>query len=103
MRSPLGSFAANFTALLATTIANTAVNRRFTFGLVGRHRIARHHLQGLGVFVLTLGLTNTALLAAHAAGGNPPTQVEVGLLVGANATATVARFLLLRRWVFERA
>ena len=37
-RAPLGAQAANFTALLLTAIANTAVNRRFTFGVRGRRR-----------------------------------------------------------------
>jgi putative flippase GtrA len=102
LRAPVGSFSANFTALLLTTIANTALNRRFTFGVVGLHRMARQHVQGLLVFGLALGLTSGALFAAHTLSVAPPTAVEVALLVAANGTATVMRFLLLRRWVFRR-
>ncbi len=102
LRGPLGSFGANFTALLLTTVANTALNRRFTFGVVGTHRIGRHHVQGLVVFGLALSLTSGALFTAHTLWNSPPTSVEVGLLVTANGLATVLRFLLLRRWVFRR-
>ena len=49
-RAPLGAQAANFTALLVTAIANTAINRRFTFGVRGGGAL-RHQAQGLLVFV----------------------------------------------------
>ena len=48
-----------------TAIGNTAANRRFTFGVRGRAGLLRHHLRGGLVFVLTLALTNCALLVLH--------------------------------------
>jgi putative flippase GtrA len=103
LRGSLGAQAANFVSLLISAIANTALNRRFTFGVIGRHRMTRHQLQGLIVFGITLGLTSSALALAHAIRSAPPAGVELGVLVAANATATLIRFLLFRHWVFRRA
>lgn len=103
LRDPLGSQGANALTLLITAIANTALNRRFTFGVLGRARITRHHLQGLIVFGLALGLTSGTLAVAHSINSAPPAAVELAVLVAANAAATLMRFLLLRRWVFRKA
>jgi putative flippase GtrA len=103
LRDPLTSQGANVLALLSTTIANTALNRRFTFGVVGRQRRTRQQLQGLIVFGLALVLTSGTLAGAHSLHGAPPAALELAVLVTANATATLMRFLLLRRWVFRKA
>lgn len=103
LRDPLGSQGANALTLLLTAIANTALNRRFTFGVVGRQRMTRHQLQGLIVFGLALGLTSGTLAVAHSLHNAPPASVELALLVAANAAATLLRFLLLRRWVFRKS
>ena len=52
---------ANFLALLTTAVANTAANRRFTFGIAGGSEVARHHFEGLLVFGIGLALTSGAL------------------------------------------
>lgn len=93
---PLGAQAANLAALLITAVANTAANRRFTFGISGSADAIKHHLGGLAAFGLALGLTSGSLwlLATYA-----PTAgrwVEVAVLVAANAAATLLRFLSLR-------
>ena len=103
LRDPLGAQAANALTLLLTAIANTALNRRFTFGVVGRQRATRQQLQGLIVFGLALGLTSGTLAVAHSLHSAPPASVELALLIAANAAATLLRFLLLRRWVFRTA
>jgi putative flippase GtrA len=103
LRDPLGSQGANALTLLITAIANTALNRRFTFGVIGPQRKTRQQLQGLIVFGLALGLTSGTLAVAHSLNSAPPAAVELALLVAANAAATLMRFLLLRRWVFRRA
>jgi putative flippase GtrA len=102
LRDPAGPQGANFLSLLLTTIANTTLNRWFTFGVVGRQRMARHQLQGLTVFALVLGLTSGTLAVTHSVHSAPPAAVELALLVALNATATLMRFLLLRRWVFHK-
>ena len=101
-RPALGAQWANATALLLTAIANTAANRRFTFGVSGAQDAGRHQLQGLVVFGLGLALTSGSLAALHAVAATPPRLVEVGALVAANLLATVLRFVLLRAWVFAR-
>jgi len=93
---------ANFAALLVTAFGNTALNRRFTFGVQGRLSLGRHHIQGLGVFLLGWVITAVALMALHDLDPHPGAWVEVVVLTGANAVATVARFALLRGWVFKK-
>jgi putative flippase GtrA len=81
-RSSLGAQGANFVALLLTAIANTAANRRLTFGIASRRGAGLAQAQGLGVFALGL--------------------LELTVLITANLIATVIRFVLLRQWVFRR-
>jgi putative flippase GtrA len=102
LRGPMGAQGANFAALLLTAIGNTAVNRRFTFGVRGAVDRFRHQLQGLLVFGLGLALTAGSLALLHATVPDPQRWVEVAVLVGANVTATLVRFLLFRSWVFPR-
>ncbi|HEV2885934.1 MAG TPA: bifunctional glycosyltransferase family 2/GtrA family protein [Jatrophihabitans sp.] len=101
-RGPLGAQLANLVALLVTAVANTAVNRRFTFGITGPADAGRHQLQGLVVFGLGLALTSGALGLLHAVNPAPHPGLEVSVLVLANLAATVLRFVLLRGWVFGR-
>ncbi|MET0898560.1 MAG: bifunctional glycosyltransferase family 2/GtrA family protein [Mycobacterium sp.] len=96
----LGPQGANLVALLITAIANTAANRRFTFGVRGRSGVARHQFEGLVVFAIGLTLTSGSLAALHYF-GEPSRAVELLVLVGANLLATVVRFVLLRGWVFH--
>jgi putative flippase GtrA len=101
LRGTLGAQPANMLALLITAIGNTAANRRFTFGIGGRGRVARHHVEGLIVFGIALGITSGSLGLLHGLVAEPHGAVELAVLVGANLVATVARFVLLRGWVFH--
>jgi putative flippase GtrA len=103
MRPELGAQGANLGALLITAVANTAANRRLTFGVRGSHRRGRHQLQGLGVFAIGLALTSGSLGVLHAATATPARSTELAVLVLANLAATVVRFVLLRNWVFRKA
>jgi putative flippase GtrA len=101
LRAFLAAQPANLAALLLTALANTAANRRFTFGVTGRRGVTRHQAQGLVAFAAGLALTSGNLAALHAvvwARGRP---AEIVVLVLANLAATVLRFLLLRGWVFR--
>jgi putative flippase GtrA len=98
----LGAQGANLFALLVTALANTAANRRLTFGISGRAKAGRHQLQGLVVFGLGLALTSGALAGLHALNPEPHRGLELSVLVAANLAATLLRFVLLRRWVFRR-
>ena len=101
-RGVLGAQAANLLALLVTAVANTAANRRLTFGITGRRHAGRHHLQGLLAFALGLALTSGSLAALHAATATPARAVELVVLVGANLAATALRFVLLRLGMHHR-
>jgi len=101
LRGVLGAQPANLAALLLTALANTAVNRRFTFGVTGRRSVTRHHAQGLVAFAAALAFTSASLAALHALVPVPGRPAEVAVLVVANLAGTVLRFLLLRGWVFR--
>lgn len=96
-----GAQAANFTALVLTAIANTAANRRVTFGVRGPDRLGTHHGQGLVVFGLAWTLTAGSLWLLHTTTPDAGRGVELAVLVAANLVATLLRFVLLRVWVFR--
>jgi len=99
-RTTMPGLVANFLALLITAVANTAANRRLTFGVRGPEDRLRHQLQGLGVFVAGLAVTSLSLLALRWSGTH--TQwVEVGVLTMANLLVTVGRFAAMRWWIFR--
>jgi len=100
LRNGIGSQAANLFALLVTAIANTAVNRRVTFGIRGSRGAGKHQFEGLIVFGLGLALTSGSLAVLNGL-AHPGLVLELAALVLANLTATVLRFLLLRGWVFN--
>ena len=101
LRGPLSAFGANLLALVLTTLANTAANRRLTFGVRGRHHAVRHHVRGLVVFGIGLGVTSGALWLLHAT-GHTHHGAEVVVLTVANLVVTVLRFVAMRTWVFRR-
>jgi putative flippase GtrA len=92
---------ANLVALLATAIANTAVNRRVTFGVHGTDGAMRHQAQGLIVFGIGLALTSGSLALLDRLSTTPAKHVELVVLILANLLATAVRFLMLRIWVFR--
>jgi len=99
----LGAQAANLLALLVTAVANTAANRRLTFGIRGAADALRHQAQGLLIFALGLVLTSGSLAVLHSATATPARSVQMTVLIGANLVATLLRFALLRSWVFRPA
>ena len=90
---------ANVLALVITAIGNTAANRRLTFGVRGRASLVRDHLAGLTAFAVALVITSCAIAVLGALAPHAERWVELGALSGANAVATLVRFLLLRTWV----
>jgi putative flippase GtrA len=101
LREALAAQPANAIALFLTAVGNTAANRRLTFGVRGRQALVRQQLEGLGVFAVGLAFTSGSLALLHVGSSRPARAVEVLVLVLANAAATLARFLLLRGWVFH--
>ena len=101
LRSVTSAAIANALALVVTAVANTAANRRLTFGVRGRNALVRDHLAGLAAFAVALVITTTAIgmldIVAPQAGRVP----ELAVLLTANAAATVVRFVLLRAWIAD--
>jgi putative flippase GtrA len=98
--APLGAVLADVVALTICSFANTAANRRLTFARRGRAGRARHYRAAAALSLLPLALTLGALggLAALEVTALP---VILLTLTAANGLATVARFVVLRRWVFQ--
>ena len=97
LRGTMGQQPANLIALVVTAVANTAANRRLTFGIRSRTGAVRHHLAGLAAFGIGLLLTSGSLWLLHAAAPRAAHATEVVVLVLANAAATLVRFVALRR------
>ncbi|MGL5864579.1 MAG: GtrA family protein, partial [Dermatophilaceae bacterium] len=91
----------NALALLVAAVLNTWGNRRWTFGVRGRDGAARHQVQGLGVFLLTLGMTASGLDLVHAVAANPPAWVETMVVAVTTVTAAVVKFAAMKVWVFR--
>jgi putative flippase GtrA len=102
LRGIMSAQAANLVSLGLTAMANTAANRRLTFGISGRSNAARHQVKGLIAFGIGLALTSGALDVLHSGTAHPGRIAEVSVLIAANLAATVIRFLLYRHWVFGR-
>jgi putative flippase GtrA len=95
LRGSVGAVWANVIAVGATAVGNTWANRRFTFGHRGRRQRGRHYLGGVAVTLAGLLVSSVALANV----GGPLAQVLV--LLAAWTIATIARFALLRTWVFR--
>ena len=102
LSGPIGRFGADIVALTICSIANTAANRRLTFALRGRSGRARHFSAGLAIGALPLALTLLTLLVLAAA-GSTSLLTALAALTAVNGFATLARFVLLRSWVFRPA
>jgi putative flippase GtrA len=105
----LGAGLANALGLAITAVANTAANRRVTFGIrtpLTRRGLVGQHAAGAMVFAITLGLTAGALGILHAVAGRnpgPSRAVELSVLIAASLVATVTRYVALKTWVFSGA
>ncbi|MDQ6741602.1 MAG: bifunctional glycosyltransferase family 2/GtrA family protein [Candidatus Dormibacteraeota bacterium] len=90
---------ANAVALVLTGLANTAANRRLTFGVRGRQALARDHIGGLAALGIALLTTSGAIAGLHALAPHAGRLAELVVLSVANLVATITRFLLLRAWI----
>jgi putative flippase GtrA len=100
LSGPIGRFGADIVALTICSLANTAANRRLTFSLRGRSGRARHYSGGLALAALPLALTLLTLFALVSAGSTSLLTALIAL-TAVNGFATLARFVLLRSWVFR--
>lgn len=93
---------ANLISLVLTSVLNTELNRRHSFGITERRYWFRDHRRGLWVMLLALGLTSGSLWILHAAWPGASMLDELLTITAANVLAAVTRFLLLRHWIFRR-
>jgi len=93
---------ANIVGLAITGFANTAANRRFTFGVQGRQRLAADYVAGLIAILIGLALTSGAAEALRYIAPAAPHAVEVVALAAANLVATLCRYRLFRGWMDAR-
>jgi putative flippase GtrA len=101
LRDLISAPLANLLSLLITALANTAANRRLTFGVRGRRALARDHTGGLLALGVAIAITTAALAALHAARPDASRLLELAVLGVGNLVATAVRFLLLRAWIYR--
>lgn len=94
----LGSQGANLTALVIATVVNTALNRRWTFGVRSKEGALLHQLQGFAILLLTWALTAGSLAVLSGVWPAAPTGVQTVALFAATVIATVTKFVVMRRW-----
>ena len=99
LRVATGPTTANALALVATAIANTAANRRLTFGVLDGRSMVRDQVGGLVALAFALAITTASVSMLGALAPRAGQMVELAVLVVANALATIARFVLLRSWI----
>ncbi len=91
---------ANAISLLITADANSALNRRLTFGLRGGPHALRQRFKGVLAFGISLLLTSAAL-AVMQAGGVSDGRWQLVVLAAANLVSGGLHYLLLRYWAFS--
>jgi putative flippase GtrA len=97
----VGSVTANVLAMLVTAVLNTEANRRLTFGRCWRYGAVRQHLRGLGLFLPAAAITGTSLSLLHHVNPTAGRITDLVFLTAVNVLVTVARFPLMRHWVFR--
>ena len=90
LRQALAAAGGQRDRLLVTAIANTAVNRRFTFGIAGRRHAVRHQLRGLLAFAAGAGADLRRAGRAARGRARSGRAVELAVLLPANLAATAA-------------
>ena len=100
-RTAMPAQVSNLIALVITAVANTAANRRLTFGIRGKRHAGRSQVEGLVVFGLGLVLTSGSLALLDLTSPGASHATELVVLVIANAVATLLRFVAYRAWVFH--
>ena len=102
LRTLTSAQVANVVALVVTQIANTATNRRLTFGLRGSRGALRHQAGGLAAFAFGLVLSAGALALLHHLEPAAGRVAEVAVLVVAQGIATCVRFFTLHAMMARR-
>lgn len=90
---------ANALITVVSTLLCTELHARFTFGS-GRHAGWRQHWQSAGSAAAAYVVTCAAIFVLHLVQASPGMLTEQIVYLGASGLAGLARFLLLRLYVF---
>ena len=90
---------ANALITVVSTLLCTELHARFTFG-AGRHAGWRQHWQSAGSAAAAYVVTCAAMFVLHLIQSSPGMLTEQIVYLGASGLAGLARFLLLRLYVF---
>jgi putative flippase GtrA len=101
LRASASPLVANVLALVMTSVANTAANRRLTFGVRAGNGFWQDQLAGMGALGVAIVMTTAAIAVLHVIAPRAGLAAEIALLTAANIVAAITRFYLLRAW-FER-
>ncbi|WP_028264694.1 GtrA family protein [Arthrobacter sp. MA-N2] len=99
----MGPQLANASALIITSLMNTALNRRLTFKITGNWKRTRDHVNGLIVIAVALVITGGSLGILHALRPEATLSEDLWTTTLSGFVATGVRFTLLRHWIFRRA
>ena len=90
---------ANIAALVLSTVASTEANRRFTFRGVPTDRV-REYLQNAATVAFYAVYSSAVLLLLDALADDPTALQESVTVAAASVLGGLARFAVLRNWVF---
>ena len=99
LAGPLGPIVADVIALGVCAAANAVANHRITFSHRGRAGGRRQFRAGLAVAAVPVALTVATLLVLGGVGVTAP-GIDLAALLAISGVVGVARFELMRRWVF---
>ncbi|WP_063760736.1 GtrA family protein [Streptomyces aureocirculatus] len=91
---------ANAVITVVSTVLASELHARFTFGKGGRCGL-RGHLQSAGTAAGAYAVTTAAMIALHMVQSSPGAVYEQIVYLSASALAGVARFVVLRLFVFS--
>lgn len=97
LRPSLGNQWANIVLLLICTAITTWLNRRFTFSAPGSGGV-RMRVQSLALLTITVVKTSGALKLLRLFDPEANSAVSTTTVAAGNVLATIAGFMLRRRW-----
>ncbi len=101
IRDFVPALVSNTIALTFTAILNTALNRRFTFGIRGPGNRLRQQLEAGVAFLVALLISTSILIFQQEFFPQEKQWFEVVAVLTGGIVSTIFRFLLLREWVFN--
>lgn len=99
LRPWMDAVPANLVALTVTTAVSTEINRRFAFDNARAHRL-REWVQDIGTVVFYAGYGSVVLVVVAWLDPAAPPAQEAAAVAVASVAGGLARFLVLRNWVF---